>query len=67
MIKVSINGKVVEVTKGISVQDLVDQLGYKNKGFAVAIDTIFIAIDSYSTTILQDGNTIDILGPVQGG
>lgn len=67
MINVSINGEVVELEDGLNVQKLVEKLGYTKKGFAIAINTTFIAIEAYENTNINDGDTIDILGPVQGG
>jgi sulfur carrier protein len=67
MIKISVNGEVKEVEENLNVRELIDALEYKTRGFAVAVNTTFVAIDSYEKTIIQDGDTIDILAPVQGG
>jgi len=67
MIKVSVNGEIKEVEESLNVTQLIKALNYKTPGFAVAINTTFVSIDSYETTIIQDGDTIDILAPVQGG
>lgn len=67
MIKVSVNGEVKEISDNLNIRELIDELGYTKKGFAVALNTTFVAIASYGETIVQDGDTIDILAPVQGG
>lgn len=67
MIKISVNGEVKEVKENLNIRELIDALEYKTPGFAVAVNTTFVAIDSYEKTIIQDGDTIDILAPVQGG
>ena len=67
MIKVSINGELTEINKGLNINELITALNYKTKGFAIAVNTTFISIKSYETTIINDGDTIDILAPVQGG
>jgi len=67
VIKVSVNGEVKEIAKGLNVTQLIEALNYKQKGFAVAINTTFVSIKSYEETIINDGDTIDILAPVQGG
>jgi len=67
VIKISVNGEVKEVEKGLNVTQLIEALNYKQKGFAVAINTTFVSIKSYKETIINDGDTIDILAPVQGG
>ena len=67
MIKVSVNGEIKELPKGLNVSQMIEALNYKTKGFAVAINTTFVSIKSYEETIIKDGDTIDILAPVQGG
>ena len=67
MIQVSVNGEIKEVSENLNVTELIDELGYKIKGFAVAVNTTFVAIDTYSKTMIIENDEIDILAPVQGG
>ena len=67
MIKISVNGEMKEISDNLNVKELIQVLDYKTKGFAVAVNTTFVSIDSYDKTIINDGDTIDILAPVQGG
>jgi sulfur carrier protein len=67
MIKVSVNGEIKEISEGLNVNELIEVLGYRSKGFAVAVNTTFVAIDSYEDTLIKEGDEIDILAPVQGG
>ena len=67
MIKVSVNGEIKEISENLNVRELIEVLNYKTKGFAVAVNTTFVAIDSYEKIIIHNGDTIDILAPVQGG
>jgi len=67
MIKISVNGEIKEIEEGLNVKQLIEALNYKQEGFAVAINTTFVSIKSYEETIINDGDTIDILAPVQGG
>lgn len=67
MIKVSVNGEIKEIEANLNIKQLIEALNYKQKGFAVAINTTFIPIKNYEETIIEDGDTIDILAPVQGG
>ena len=67
MIKVSVNGEVKEIREGLNIKEMIEELGYKKEGFAVAVNTTFVAIDTYNETIIKEGDTIDILAPVQGG
>lgn len=67
MIKVSVNGEIKELEEGLNINELITALAYKTKGFAVAVNTSFVSIKNYETTIIKDGDSIDILAPVQGG
>jgi sulfur carrier protein len=67
MIKVSINGEIKEIKQGLNISQMIDALNYTQQGFAVAVNTTFVSIKSYEQTIINDGDTIDILAPVQGG
>lgn len=67
MIKVSVNGEIKEINENLNVKELIEALEYKTKGFAVAVNTTFVAIDSYEKTMIKKGDAIDILAPVQGG
>ena len=67
MIKVSVNGEIKELEENLNIKQLIETLNYKTKGFAVAVNTTFVSIKSYEETIIKDGDTIDILAPVQGG
>ena len=67
MIQVSVNGEMKEVSENLNVTELIDELGYTTKGFAVAVNTTFVAIDTYECTLINENDEIDILAPVQGG
>ena len=67
MIRVSVNGEIKEIEKDLNITQLIKALEYKTKGFAVAVNTTFVPIASYEMTKIKEGDTIDILAPVQGG
>ena len=67
MIKVSVNGELKELEENLNIKQMIKALNYTTKGFAVAVNTTFVSIKHYESTIINDGNTIDILAPVQGG
>ena len=67
MIKVSVNGEIKEIKEGLNVNELIKALNYTTPGFAIAVNTTFVPILAYKTTIIKDGDKIDILAPVQGG
>ncbi|MCD6212774.1 MAG: sulfur carrier protein ThiS [Sulfurovum sp.] len=67
MIRVSVNGEIKEIEKDLNITQLIKALEYKTKGFAVAVNTTFVSLASYEMTKIREGDTIDILAPVQGG
>ena len=67
MIKVSVNGEIKEIKENLNIHELIEELNYTQKGFAVAVNTTFVSIKNYQETIIYNGDTIDILAPVQGG
>ena len=66
-IKISVNGEIREIVENLNVKELIEALDYRTKGFAVALNTTFVAIESYEKTVIREGDTLDILAPVQGG
>jgi len=67
MIEVIVNGKRTEVSREMNVKEIIKELNYKKKGFAVAVNGTFVAIATYETTMIRDNDSIEILAPVQGG
>jgi sulfur carrier protein len=67
MIKVSVNGELKNISVDLNIHQLIEVLAYKTKGFAVAVNMIFIPIAKYEETSIKEGDKIDILAPVQGG
>jgi len=67
MIEISVNGEIKHLKEGLSIQRLIETLGYKEKGFAVAVNMTFVPIADYEKIIIKEGDKIDILAPVQGG
>ncbi len=67
MIEVIVNGKRTELSSEMNVKEIIKELKYKKKGFAVALNGTFVAISTYETTMIHDNDSIEILAPVQGG
>ena len=67
MIEVIVNGMRKTVSKEMNVNDIIKELNYTQKGFALALNGTFVAIATYETTMIRDNDSIEILAPVQGG
>lgn len=67
MIKVMLNNQEAEITKAANLQDALQEWGYHIKSNAVAVNKNFIPQYQYSKIILQAGDEINIVAPMQGG
>jgi len=67
MIEVIVNGIRTEISSEMNVKEIIKELKYKQKGFALALNGTFVAVSTYDTTIIYDNDSIEILAPVQGG
>jgi len=67
MIEVIVNGVKTQIPSEMNVKEIIKELDYKVKGFAVALNGTFVAIARYEDTIVRANDSIEILAPVQGG
>ncbi len=67
MIEVIVNGVRREISNEMNVKEVIKELKYRKKGFALALNGTFVALATYETTIIRDNDSIEILAPVQGG
>ena len=67
MIEVIVNGVRTEVSNEMNVKEVIKELKYRKKGFALALNGTFVALATYETIIIRDNDSIEILAPVQGG
>lgn len=67
MIEIIVNGTRTTVSAEMNVKEMIEELKYKQKGFALALNGTFVAISTYETTIIHDNDSVEILAPVQGG
>ncbi|HIP61159.1 MAG TPA: sulfur carrier protein ThiS [Sulfurovum sp.] len=65
--KISINGETKSIDKTLSIKEMLDKFDYSKNLGAVALNAAFVSIKDYETTMIKDGDSIDILSPVQGG
>ncbi|MBU0677120.1 MAG: sulfur carrier protein ThiS [Verrucomicrobia bacterium] len=64
---VSVNGEQKDITEQRDLRDLLQELGYDTACVAVAINRAFVPKSLYNTTLVSDGDAIDVLSPMQGG
>jgi sulfur carrier protein len=65
--KITVNGEVVEVPDGITVDGLLDHLQIKRLYTAVALNREIAPRNAYASTRLRDGDRVEIVRPMGGG
>ena len=67
MIEIIVNGTRTAISNEMNINEVIKELEYTQKGFALALNGTFVAISTYETTTIHDNDSIEILAPVQGG
>jgi sulfur carrier protein len=65
-----INGKSHQVgdqTKSMSLQHLLEKLGYEPQSIAVAVDGRFVPRHQYASCVVQADQDLEVVAPMQGG
>jgi sulfur carrier protein len=65
--RVMVNGQPVDLREGITVEDLLRELGIRREFTAVALNREVTARASYATTRLREGDRVEIVRPMAGG
>jgi len=66
-VTIIVNGERRDVADGSTVGSLIEQLGVRRDGIAVACNDDVIARTSIDTTLLCEGDTLEIIVAVAGG
>lgn len=67
VIEITLNGEKKQLAKNQSIQDLLEDIGFKTNYIAIGVNKSIIDCSEYNTTKIQHGDEIDILTPMQGG
>ncbi len=65
--KVTVNGRAVEVPDGITLEGLLIQLEVRREYTAVALNREVLPRHSHTKTVLREGDWVEIVHPMQGG
>jgi len=66
-LKITVNGRAMEVPGGITVEELLSQLEVRREYTAVALNREVIPRHSHPKTVLREGDWVEIVHPMQGG
>jgi thiamine biosynthesis protein ThiS len=64
--KVTVNGKAVEIPAGTTLKGLLE-MKEKSKYVAVALNTEFVPHSDYEGVLLKAGDEVEIVSPQAGG
>lgn len=65
--KLTINGKEKDFEKGLTIRQLIENVGLADKPFAVELNKEVVKKENHNSVILRDGDTLEIIHFVGGG
>jgi len=66
-VEITVNGQVRPVEPGTTVAQLLESLGVPTTGVAVAVDRQVVPRSSHASTVLFEGNSVELIRAVGGG
>lgn len=63
----TLNGEALELPDGATIRDLLARYGRQDSGVAVAVNLDVVQREEFDSTVLRDGDRIDIVTAVGGG
>jgi sulfur carrier protein len=66
-ISITLNGHIKAINNKCSIQNIIEQEGYGGMMIAIARNGEFVPRDHYDQTLINDGDDIEIVAPMQGG
>ena len=65
--QIKVNGEIREIAAESSMLDLIRSLGVEDRVMAAALNMEIVKQDAWGTTLLKEGDTIELLDFVGGG
>jgi sulfur carrier protein len=65
--QILVNGQAMETRDGLTVEDLLRELGVRRDCTAVALNREVTTRATYGTTVLREGDRVEIVRPMAGG
>lgn len=65
--EIRLNGKARNVRDGVTIRQLLDELGLHPQRVAVQVNLDIIKRDRYESVVLQPGDTVEVLTFMAGG
>lgn len=65
--RIIVNGEPMEVDEGLTLATLLAQLGVRREFTAVALNREVASRASHASTVLREGDRVEIVHPMAGG
>jgi thiamine biosynthesis protein ThiS len=65
--QIKVNGKALEINRNNSINELIEKLGIKPDGMAIALNSEVVGKDNFNKIFLKEGDKVEIIHAVQGG
>ena len=62
-----VNGEPADLREGLTVADVVASRAGELRPVAVAVNADVVPRSAWATTVLRDGDAVEVLSPVAGG
>jgi thiamine biosynthesis protein ThiS len=66
-ITVSLNGKPRELSAGLNIEALIEELSIDRRLVAIAVNSEVVPRDAYAAVTLREGDAVEIVRMVGGG
>ena len=65
--KIIVNGEEISIPEDSNIQDLVAELGYKNKRIAIEVNESIIPKSKHRSYLLKSSDRVEVINAVGGG
>jgi sulfur carrier protein len=66
-VKIIVNGEEISIQEDSNIQDLVAELGYKNKRIAIEVNEAIIPKSKHQSYLLKSSDRVEVINAVGGG
>ena len=65
--KIIVNGEEISIPEDSNIQDLVAELGFKNKRIAIEVNEAIIPKSKHLSYLLESSDRVEVINAVGGG
>ena len=65
--RIIVNGEEISIPEDSNIQNLVAELGYKNKRIAIEVNEVIIPKSKHQSYLLESSDRVEVINAVGGG